>query len=65
MDSEKVSVSPEFGHIYRYDMVGPIEYKDVTDQVHTILVVWSEDCETCKAVTYPTYVFPGSSSRPR
>jgi hypothetical protein len=61
LDSEKVSLNAEFGHIYRYDLVDPIEYKGTIHQVHTILVVWSNDCKTCMIATYPTFQLPDSS----
>ena len=58
MDSETASLSDEFGHVYRYDMVNPIEFRGVTHRVHTILVVWSKDCEAVMIATYPTYELP-------
>jgi len=60
MSSEKGSYSDEFGNIYRYDLVVPIEHEGKIHRVRSIFVVWSKDCETIGIATYPTFRLPGS-----
>jgi hypothetical protein len=62
IDSEQVSLSTEFGHIYRYNIMRPIRDEGKTYHVHSILVVWSKDCETDDIVIYPTFKLQGNSS---
>ena len=59
MSSETVSYSGKFGYIYRYDIFFSDPEKMSNDyKVDAILVVWSNDGEYVKLVTYPTYELP-------
>ena len=57
--SERVSYSNEFGHILRYEMMGPVGDKDKSiDRARFTLVIWSKDCMTMRFVTYPVFDLP-------
>jgi hypothetical protein len=58
MASEEVSRSDDFGNIYRYRIVRPIEDGGKIYEAQLILVAWSTDCEAVELATYPTFQLP-------
>ena len=59
LESEDVSWSEEFGEIYRYNVFQQLEDSDGnSQQVKSILVVWTKDCAKFGEIIYPTLRLP-------
>jgi hypothetical protein len=58
MDTEQVSLSPEFGHVYRYDIVELIGDDGAAPRVRSVLIVWSKNGEACNVATCPAFDLP-------
>ena len=59
MDSESVSYSDEFGYVYRYDIVRSLDDgRGGIHKSHTVLLMWTQDCETFHLASHPTYQLP-------
>lgn len=62
MNSEIVSHSDEFGYIYRYDVVGSIESRGETINIHNVMIVWSKDCESIQFASHSMFKLPTENS---
>jgi len=64
MASERVSRCDEHGYIYRYDIVRLLDDdRGGTHRSHTVLLLWTRDCEMFMLATHPMYRLPDSLKR--